>query len=200
MKKYILLFAVTISSAVLSAQDAQQYLLFKDKDTIFCSDIRVNTVGGDISSIKYTDAGGAEQKIEGKVECGKLVSFTEGKDIYDMLPLDLEKPSKQRAFHRVTTGKIGMWFYTTKEINLRGKTQVSYLSLSPANQGESGANYLYATLDGGTMFRVGIGNYKKEIMPLFKACKQLMDEYGKNFNVFERLTSEMAKYYNENCL
>lgn len=198
-----LLEAIKIYNYFNSKISMRDYMILTDKSKKEFVSVEEGRLNGNVISLRTVDKEGNFEQIKGKEECENIKSYCIDGRIYDLIPLNPNKPEGyQRHMWRKIDGKIKFYdFY-----NVITKYDPSKIS------NQSSTTFIIKTvkLDNGSYYDVKKGKtIEEDILPYFKKCKNFTSKYiekerktsftpiQEDYN--NRLTENMIKLYNTVC-
>ncbi|MBN4065759.1 hypothetical protein JYT51_00325 [Candidatus Amoebophilus asiaticus] len=196
MKKKILISATLISMSICSYSHSEKsdYIVKSKGDTTFCISVKAGRTGGNVTTIRYVDKDGNEQKIKGKKKCQEIKTYSINGHIYDLVPLKASKPQGyQRHMWRKIDGKVKVYDYLNvmTTVNQQG-------SVHGPTSTTSVAKYM-VNLRKGAFYDVKKKNIEKYIQPFLLKCKEFKNNYKGEFSGKREIFEPMIKLYNELC-
>lgn len=187
MKSLILsIFSIIILTFAYSNDPSGGFVQYENQEPIACKSLKFKRSGGNVYKIEYIDSKGKEVKLKGKGECEKIVRFSADGEIFELIPLDPEKPEGyKRHFLRSVDGYIDVWEYSNDMENYSNPLRPETITIS----------FTHVKIGDNKAFKLKNKVYKKELKPLFDNCKETSIYRG---FLISRVR-EMSEVYNENC-
>jgi hypothetical protein len=195
MKKlFVILFFLQITITLFGQEElVPDYILFENKDTIFCVITRLERGGGNVYSMIYIDENNQSHTIK-KKEVPTIKSFRIGGYVNDYLPLKASKPDK---YHRHI------------ELKIDGKIKIyDHIRLIASTDSETGERKFYRVvgagekiytikLDNGGYYDINNKNLTDYIIPYMKNCQEFMKTNTERITVDN--IEKIVGIYNESC-
>ncbi len=195
MKKLLLILFFSQITISLFGQDElpQDYILFENKDTIFCVITTVNRSAGNVYVIKYIDENKQTQTIPRK-EISKVKSFRVGGYVNDYLPLKASKPNKyKRHLELKVDGKIKIYDH----IRLIADTDPVTGERTFYSVVGAGEKIYNIKLDNGGYYEINKKNLTNYIIPYLNTCEEFKS-YNKEKITVDSIEKIVANF-NESC-
>ena len=195
MKKLLVILFFSQMTITLFGQEnlVPDYILFENKDTMFCSITTLARGAGNVFLIEYVDENNVSHTIN-KKEVPTIKSFRIGGYVNDYLPFRATRPNK---IHRHI------------ELKIDGKIKIyDHIRLVASTDSETGERKFYSVvgageriytikLDNGGYYDINKKNLNEYIIPYMKNCKEFMKTNTERITVDN--IEKIVGIYNESC-